>query len=620
MSKSRPLVIAEIGCNHNGDLEEARSLVEKAASANCWGVKFQFRNVPTFYHSSNEIGDEILSAEITRTDLATKDLTLLADLARSLGMKAGISFFRVEDYEVFGLACNSFDFFKVPSAECTNYELIKRLLETKKQVMVSTGGHSVTKIEDTLTKFIDKNLIVFHCVPNYPTKLGAQNLLFINKLKELGFEQVGYSSHDEDIEVCLMAIALGADWIERHLTNNVNGNGLDDSSSSEIDDFFLLEKYASNIKDILGDKNRLPNQGEILNMQNLGTGMYSNKDIPDTSNHDLSDFDVKAPRVGMSVGEYLQDYKGKRIFINLNKGEALSKRHFTKVTSYDKDKLSAFARQHLVGVPVRLHDIEKYRGLINTGVYEFHLSYTEVFSDGLLDSVSKVKEDDHISIHLPDYLEGNRIVDPISKNDQTRRDSRELIKRTQEFAREISNKIGKHIPIIGSFSQRCGRKREDVLEDLFYFLYDLTEASEYKIYPQWLPVYAWYFGGSVKLDLFNSQEDIDYANKHKIDITLDLCHLSLSAEYAKESWLDWYNQLKGRIGHFHLADAEGVDGEGLDIGSGNIGDFSIFLGSEKIKVIEVWQGHFHEGVGFLKALDTLNKQKNNWDAATKCLN
>ena len=126
MSKSRPLVIAEIGCNHNGDLEEAKSLVEKAATANCWGVKFQFRNVPTFYHSSNEIGDEILSAEITRTDLATKDLTLLADLARSLGMKAGISFFRVEDYEVFGLACNSFDFFKVPSAECTNYELIKR--------------------------------------------------------------------------------------------------------------------------------------------------------------------------------------------------------------------------------------------------------------------------------------------------------------------------------------------------------------------------------------------------------------------------------------------------------------------------------------------------------------
>ena len=618
MAKNRPFIIAEIGCNHNGDLEEAKSLVRQAASANCWGVKFQFRNVSTFYQSSNEIGDEILSAEIARTDLAIKDLVSLADLARSLGMKSGMSFFRVEDYRVFGPACNSFDFFKVPSAECTNYELIKSLLETKKQVMVSTGGHSVTKIEDTLTKFIDKNLIIFHCVPNYPTKLGAQNLLFINKLKELGFKDVGYSSHDEDIEVCLMAMAIGAKWIERHLTNDVNGKGLDDSSSSEIKDFKLLDKYARNMSDIMGDKNRLPNQGEILNMQNLGTGMYAKKHGTNLLSHSLSDFEIKAPRVGMSVGEYLQDYKDKPLFVNLNKGEALSKRHFTKVTSYNKDELSVFAKQNLVGIPVRLHDIDKYRELINTGVYEFHLSYTEVFSEGLLDSVSKVNKDDHISIHLPDYLEGNRIVDPISTDPQTRSDSRELIKRTQEFAKYISDKINKHIPIIGSFSQRCGRKREEVLEDLFNYL-GTTNANEYKIYPQWLPVYAWYFGGSVKLDLFNHQEDIDYVNKHQLDVTLDLCHLSLSAEYSKESWLDWYNQLKGRIGHFHLADAEGVDGEGLDIGSGNIGDFSIFLDSEKIKVIEVWQGHFHDGVGFLKALDTLNKQKQNWDKATKCL-
>ena len=619
MAKNRPFIIAEIGCNHNGDLEEAKSLVRQAASANCWGVKFQFRNVSTFYQSSNEIGDEILSAEIARTDLAIKDLVSLADLARSLGMKSGMSFFRVEDYRVFGSACNSFDFFKVPSAECTNYELIKSLLETKKQVMVSTGGHSVTKIEDTLTKFIDKNLIIFHCVPNYPTKLGAQNLLFINKLKELGFKEVGYSSHDEDIEVCLMAMAIGAKWIERHLTNDVNGKGLDDSSSSEIEDFKLLDKYARNMSDIMGDKNRLPNQGEILNMQNLGTGMYAKKHGTNLLSHSLSDFEIKAPRVGMSVGEYLQEYKDKPLFVNLNKGEALSKRHFTKVTSYNKDELSVFAKQNLVGIPVRLHDIDKYRELINTGVYEFHLSYTEVFSEGLLDSVSKVNKDDHISIHLPDYLEGNRIVDPISTDPQTRSDSRELIKRTQEFAKYISDKINKHIPIIGSFSQRCGRKREEVLEDLFNYL-GTTNAGEYKIYPQWLPVYAWYFGGSVKLDLFNHQEDIDYVNKHQLDVTLDLCHLSLSAEYSKESWLDWYNQLKGRIGHFHLADAEGVDGEGLDIGSGNIGDFSIFLDSEKIKVIEVWQGHFHDGVGFLKALDTLNKQKQNWDKATKCLN
>ena len=224
MPLKHPLIIAEIGCNHNGNLEEAKSLVKKAASSNCWGVKFQFRNVATFYYSSKEIGDEILSAEISRTDLPIDNLVLLAKFAKSLNLKVGISFFRLEDYEIFGEASEHFDFFKVPSAECTNYHLIKKLIDTKKQVMVSTGGHSITEIKNTLSQFVNKNLIVFHCVSNYPTKLGAQNLLFINKLKEIGFNEVGYSSHDEDIEVCLIAMTLGANWIERHLTNNVNGN------------------------------------------------------------------------------------------------------------------------------------------------------------------------------------------------------------------------------------------------------------------------------------------------------------------------------------------------------------------------------------------------------------
>ena len=112
MPLKHPLIIAEIGCNHNGNLEEAKSLVKKAASSNCWGVKFQFRNVATFYYSSKEIGDEILSAEISRTDLPIDNLVLLAKFAKSLNLKVGISFFRLEDYEIFGEASEHFDFFK----------------------------------------------------------------------------------------------------------------------------------------------------------------------------------------------------------------------------------------------------------------------------------------------------------------------------------------------------------------------------------------------------------------------------------------------------------------------------------------------------------------------------
>ena len=134
--------------------------------------------------------------------------------------------------------------------------------------------------------------------------------------------------------------------------------------------------------------------------------------------------------------------------------------------------------------------------------------------------------------------------------------------------------------------------------------------KNFQILPQWLPVYAWYFGGAVKLDMFNSQDDIDYIRKHNVPICLDICHLSLSARYAEVNWETWYQMLAPYNRHLHLADAVGVDGEGLPLGDGDVGDFSRFLKCDGLKIIEVWQGHFNQGEGFLKALDTLSDQFN----------
>ena len=600
-------IIAEIGINHKGDVEKAKNLILQAKETNCWGVKFQYRNIETFYNSSLEIGDGILLEEMKRTDLSIKEFTDLAEFSKSLGIKIGLSFFRLEDFHTLGDKVDCFDFYKVPSAECTNLELIEALVNSKKQVMISTGGHELSKIEEALLKFNSNSLVVFHCVANYPAKLGSQNLLFINKLCELGFKQVGYSSHDEDIEICLMAMSLGATWIERHITDDCSGTGLDDSSSSEVADFYILERFASEINGVLGSKERVPNQGEILNMQNLGTGIYAKKDLISGSRHSLSDFHIKAPRIGLSVGDYLIDYKKKKLNFNLRKGEALTGRHFKTDKVFDKKKLSCFAKEHMVGIPVRLHDFHKYKSLIDAGVYEFHLSYQEVLSKDLMASVDEIEKDDLVSIHLPDYLEGNRIIDPISDSKSDKEDSRKLISSATAFASAISQKTGKSIPLVGSFSQRNGRGRKEILDDLFEYI-DSNSSDDFQFLPQWLPVYAWYFGGSVKLDLFNSQEDIDYLVDNKREICLDLCHLSLSSNYFGKNWLDWYGELRPLTGHFHLADAMGFDGEGLEIGKGEIEDFSIFFESNKYKIIEVWQGHHNEGVGFMNALETLYKQ------------
>lgn len=601
-------LIAEIGINHKGNYQKAINLIDQAASAGCWAVKFQFRDVGSFYKSSSEIGDEILLREIKRTDLSSKKLADLASYARSIGLNAGVSFYRYYDFQAMGDDAMFFDFYKVPSAECTNHYLIRKLLDSGKKVMVSTGGHSLKDIEKALSQFINDDIVIFHCVANYPAKLGSQNLQFIYSLKELGFKDVGYSSHDEDSEICFIAMSMGIKWIERHLTDDVEGDGLDDSSSSEISDFFKMNSFSSQIDNILGKIDRAPNQGEILNMQNLGTSLYAKTKIKKNSMINISNFEIKVPRVGLSPGDYFLYYENKKIELDLEKGDALTKRHFKKNINYNNKKLFDYGKKNLIGIPVRLHDFNSYSDYIKTETYEFHLSYEEVLSKNLHDIIDSINPNYAISIHLPDYLPGNRIIDPISDNSFNKKDSQKLISKVINFAKSISERINKKVPIVGSFSQRNGRDRYEVLDDLFTYLKSIDE-SEINIYPQWLPVYAWYFGGSVKLDLFNSEKDIDYVINNSIDICLDLCHLSLSAKYFNKDWRNWYSRLKPFVGHFHFADAVGVDGEGLPIGEGDIGDFSIFSDMPVMKIIEVWQGHHNGGIGFIKALNTLFEQE-----------
>ena len=126
--------------------------------------------------------------------------------------------------------------------------------------------------------------------------------------------------------------------------------------------------------------------------------------------------------------------------------------------------------------------------------------------------------------------------------------------------------------------------------------------------PQWLPVYAWYFGGTVKLDIFNSYQDIQYIVSNQRKICLDFSHLVMAASYYKVCWRDWFNDLLPCAEHIHMSDAADATSEGLMFGKGQIGDFSEILAINKLKIIESWQGHINEGEGFGQALGILYRQ------------
>ena len=165
------------------------------------------------------------------------------------------------------------------------------------------------------------------------------------------------SSHDEEWEVNLFAAQFGIKYIERHLCESKLDVGLDISTSSDPSEFKRLNHLLSNYNSILQSSKRTPNQGEVLNVRNLGTSLYSKKDIPIGEKLSIEDFEEKSPRVGISQEEFelLED---KILKHPLRKGEALIDSHFKLVDSTIAKELSDFSNQSQLSLPVRLHDFD----------------------------------------------------------------------------------------------------------------------------------------------------------------------------------------------------------------------------------------------------------------------
>jgi len=266
MSYNIPKVIAEIGINHGGNKKKALKLINHASESGCWGVKFQFR-ADIFFASNDEMGSTLIRDELKKSNLKTTWIDDLIKEAKKLNLKIGFSFFRVEDLKDFDY---DIDFIKIPSPEFRNLKLISAAQNKSKQIMISYGGGEEKEIKSFVQESkLRNNDVVFHCISNYPTSTGNQQLDFISRLKGFTNSNVGYSSHDDEWEINLFAASLGIKYIERHLCDSKDDKGLDISTSSDIGEFKKLIKLLNSINDIHNCKERMPNQGEILNIRIL---------------------------------------------------------------------------------------------------------------------------------------------------------------------------------------------------------------------------------------------------------------------------------------------------------------------------------------------------------------
>jgi len=603
--KSRNVkIIAEIGINHNGDISLARSLIDKSIEAGVDSIKFQYRNLERCYGLKiNEIGDEILRTEITRSYIPPGDLIELTKYAKKNDLEVGISFFSIEDSFDFGGDISLFDFYKIPSPLFQNINLIEFFLQTGKEVYISTGAQNERDIEKVLGSLSRTNWTIFHCISNYPTELFNSKLGYLTYLRDKWSRDVGYSSHDNRWEACVAAIALGAKYIERHITLDKNMNGLDHTTSSTPDEMALLVDFAKYSSLMLsGDSDRIPNQGELMNLQNLGRSYHYASNLKVGHKVKIQDLCFISPATGLGESE-IKEFLGRELLEPVYANEPMVSSNFILCPALNKEYVES-SNHHKITLPARFHDLQSLRNRLPLEGIELHLSFNELFSE--IDySIFSTAET--YSIHLPDYISSTELINPFSPDSMVRDLSLEIIAKAKKLASYLYGLTGKSVPIVASLSVVNETK------DIFYLnCKELTVKSsdvESFLCMQILPPFAWYFGGSIPINVFSDKSGWEKIAELDIPITLDLSHLMMSCKFFNHNLTEAVNLLLPHTRHIHLSLAEGYDGEGKGFKNCSELELSVLkllLKQRYMKVIEVWQGHLNKFAGFHEAIVDLS--------------
>jgi N-acetylneuraminate synthase len=260
-------VIAEIGINHNGDLEIAKSLIREALASGCDAVKFQKRTVDVVY--SKEELDRPRESPFGNTngdlkrglEFGQKEYTVIDQLCREIGMLWFASCWdeaSVDFIEQFNPPC-----YKIASACLTDEGLLRHHRATGKTLILSTGMSSLEEIDRAVEILGRDQLIVMHATSTYPSKLDELNLKVIPKLIERYGVPCGFSGHEVGLATTVASVALGAQIIERHLTLNRAMWGSDQAASIEPSGFSRMVKDIRSVEAALGDGRKVVYESEI---------------------------------------------------------------------------------------------------------------------------------------------------------------------------------------------------------------------------------------------------------------------------------------------------------------------------------------------------------------------
>ena len=261
-ARIKPYLIAEIGINHNGDIGIAKRLID-AAYACGWGcVKFQKRNPDVCVPEKQKgvmrqtpWGEMKYIDYKYKIEFERKQYDIIDDYSKAKPIDWTVSVWDTDSLEFIKQSDYEVPFIKIPSAKLTDIELLRRVGESGLDCIISTGMAD-WKIVDEAVREIERHKVTYallHCNSSYPAPHSELNLSVIPEMKKRYGCSVGYSGHEYDLGPSEVAVAIGADIIERHVTLDHNMWGTDQSCSLEVSAMDMLEKRTGSIRQMLGE-------------------------------------------------------------------------------------------------------------------------------------------------------------------------------------------------------------------------------------------------------------------------------------------------------------------------------------------------------------------------------
>jgi len=623
LSKDSPsLLIAEIGNNHNGSLEMAFRLIDEAKKSGADAVKFQLRHMDSVYRDSEnaeDIGAEYVDALLKEVNLSRDEMEKCINYAREQELIVGCTPFDHES--LMFLKALEVDFIKIASADLTNIPLIKAATLIYIPLIVSTGMSNQNDI-DSAVKILEASacpFVLLHCNSTYPTPYKDINLKFMKELAAYSTAGLyGYSGHERGWHIPLSAIALGAKVIEKHFTLDKSLRGNDHRVSLLPQEFEMMKKQIREFEDSIGSANKVITQGEMINRENLAKSIVASKDLKKGETLGLESIDIRSPGRGLQPNQ-IDILLGKTLKHDVSKHNFL---YLSDVEARNNKLRNIFKFKRPFGVPVRFHDVQDIVKESNLTLIEFHLTYKDLSTEYRMINLPKTIQE--IVVHSPELFYDDHLLDLATNDLNYRSSSIEELRKVVEVTLGLSKFHKKKSPVpivvnVGGFSTQNfieNSEKNKMYKNVATSLGELeTEGVEFLI--QTMPPYPWHFGGQSFHNLFvHPEEIIQFCKKYNRKICLDISHSAMSGTFYNLDILDFIKSVSKYVGHIHISDAKGLDGEGLQINKGELDFFEISSHLNKycpnISIIpEIWQGHKDQGKEFYKALRLLEESNLN---------